>query len=211
MGMVCGLHRASDQDIARLIEHPEELRDFLEPYDPNAPEIEEVRPKGLLGLLLRLSPITITQVKPRDDLTPEEMLAGMQPNDDEIDLDKAWHGLHYLFTGSAWEGDEPGCFLVRGGEDVADEEYGYGLVRAFRAGQTRDIASFLASLSRDELARRFDPEDMTKLEIYPDVIWTRTPADDDDPLEYLISAFDDLQTFVSKTANEGDGLLVYLT
>ena len=28
----------------------------------------------------------------------------------DIDIDKAWHGLHFLFTGAAEEGPEPGCF-----------------------------------------------------------------------------------------------------
>ena len=211
MGMVCGLHRASDQDISRLIQHPEGLRHFLEPDNPYAPQVEVVRPKGLLGLVLRLLPITIEQVKPLEGVSPDEMLAQMQANDQEIALDKAWHGLHYLFTGSAWEGGEPACFLVRGGEAVGDEEYGFGLVRAFRAEQTRQIAAFLASLSRAELTRRFDPARMTTLEIYPDVIWTRTNEDNDHPLEYLLNAFDDLRTFVGKTAAEGDGLLVDLT
>jgi hypothetical protein len=210
MSMVCGLHRASDDDIDRLIENPEGLKDFIEGDDPYAPEVEIVRPKGLLGLLLRLTPITIEQVKPRDDISPDEMIARMQANDREMDIDKAWHGLHYLFTGTAWEGEEPGCFLVRGGEEVGDEEYGYGEVRAFRSDKTREIAAFLASLSRDELMRRFDPVVMTELKIYPDVIWTR-PPEEDDSLGYLLSSFDELQSFVDKTASEGDGLLVYLT
>ncbi len=211
MGMVCGLHRASDEDIARLIAHPDGLREFLEPDDPSVPEVAIVRPKGVLGLLFRLLPITIEQVKPRDDLTEGELLARLQPSDQELDLDKAWHGLHYLFTGSAWEGDEPAAFLVRGGEGVGDEEFGYGPVRAFRADKTRQIAAFLAALSRDELTRRFDPERMTELEIYPEVIWTRTAEQEDDPLEYLLQAFADLESFVGKAAAAGDGLLVYLT
>jgi hypothetical protein len=24
---------------------------------------------------------------------------------DVVDLDKTWHGIHYLLTGTAWEGD----------------------------------------------------------------------------------------------------------
>jgi hypothetical protein len=36
-------------------------------------------------------------------------------------------------------------------------------------------------------------------------------ADDDDPLEYVLLAFDELQPFVMRTAAEGLGLLVSLT
>jgi hypothetical protein len=208
--MVCTLHRASDQDIDRLIAHPDELPAFLDPADQPRLEVEVVRPKGLLGFLLRLTPITIEQVKPQNDLRDDELLADLQPSDDELDLDKAWHGLHFLLTGSAWEGHEPGCFLVRGGEEIGDEDYGYGPVRAFRSQQTQEIASFLGALSRAELTRRFDPGRMTQLQIYPEVIWTRR-ADDDDPLEYVLLAFDELQPFVMRTAAEGLGLLVSLT
>lgn len=41
-------------------------------------------------------------------------------------MDKAWHGIHYLLTGTAWEGDPPLNFLVTGGREVGTEEIGIG-------------------------------------------------------------------------------------
>ena len=35
-----------------------------------------------------------------------------------VDLDKAWHGVHYLLTGTAWEGEPPLNFVVEGGADL---------------------------------------------------------------------------------------------
>lgn len=46
-------------------------------------------------------------------------------SDDEEYLDKAWHGLHFLFTGTAWEGDPPLNFLVSGGREIGDVDVGY--------------------------------------------------------------------------------------
>ena len=53
--------------------------------------------------------------------------------DDEgsvADLDKAWHGLHYLFTGTDEGGNSPLDFLAVGGEEIGTIEVGYGPARA---------------------------------------------------------------------------------
>jgi hypothetical protein len=211
MGMTCTLHRATAADIVRLREDPSELSDFLDStYNGPRLEVEEVRPPGLLGFLLRLTPIKIEQVKP---LSEEEANRLYEPSDRELDLDKSWHGLHYLFTGTAWEGELPGSFLVTGGQDIGDEDSGWGLVRALSPAQVRDIAGFLALLSPQELEQRFDAKRMAGLEIYPDVIWTRAEEADgtNEELTYLIEAFGNVREFVERAAEADDGLLISLS
>lgn len=51
---------------------------------------------------------------------------------DEIDLDKAWNGIHYLQTGAALEGDPPLNFILFGGVEIGFEDVGYGAARALR-------------------------------------------------------------------------------
>jgi Domain of unknown function (DUF1877) len=118
MGMTCTVCRVTDEEIDRLLEEPAGLADFLDPDDGSAPRVRTVRPKGLLGLALRLFPITITEVvpDPRADVAPRVI-----DRDRSVDIDKGWHGLHFLFTGTADGGEEPACYLVRGGEDLDDE------------------------------------------------------------------------------------------
>src|SRR5690242_18007628 len=43
-------------------------------------------------------------------------------------LDKAWQGIHYLLTGTAWGGEPPWNTLLAGGTELpgAGEEWGYG-------------------------------------------------------------------------------------
>jgi hypothetical protein len=50
---------------------------------------------------------------------------GSNGKGDELEVDKAWHGLHFLLTGSAWEGSFPLNFIVAGGQEVGDD-LGYG-------------------------------------------------------------------------------------
>ena len=127
---------------------------------------------------------------------------------DELDVDKAWHGLHFLFTGDAWSGEPPLDFIVSGGTEAGDEDVGYGPARAFTSAEVRAISAALDNITRDELATRFDPARMTDLAIYPE-IWNRDQGDDD-MLEYLLEYFDLLKEFVSRGVESSRGMLVYI-
>lgn len=125
-----------------------------------------------------------------------------------LDVDKAWHGLHFLFTGTAWEGSPPLNFIVAGGTEIGDVDVGYGPARAFTNAEVRNIARSLESITADDLRSRFDPKKMTALEIYPE-IWNRPPQEDD-TIGYLLEYFELLKPFIVKGASEGFGLIVFL-
>jgi Domain of unknown function (DUF1877) len=202
MGMTCTLRRASAADCERLRAEPEAVREFLYP-EGSAPPVVEAREKGLAGWILRLFGVKVTQVDP--SWVPPERTA---PDDgSELDLEKAWHGLHYIFTGTAWEGEQPGCFLVHGGEEIGDEDAD-SRPRLLDPNEVGQFSAFLASLSNDEFTRRYDPERMTALEIDPDVIWKVDAASDYSPIDHLRSAFDDLRNFVAAAAERGDAIVI---
>jgi len=206
MGMTGGLVRASEADIARLRADPSALPAFIE-GDGWVPPLREVRPKGLLGWLLKLSPITVSEVDP-DAVPPDDYQPGSrQPT---IDFDKAWQPLHYLLTGAAWDGDEPACFITSGGEQLGDEELGYSSIRALSPAQVRQFDAVLHQLTHEELRQRYDPERMVALGIYA----TKSGllgAHAQKELESLLELFDQLRAFVTETAAGGDGAIAYLT
>jgi hypothetical protein len=204
MGVTCSLHRATESDIERLLADLDAVVSFLDPDDGSAPRVREVRPKGFLGWLLRLTPITISEVVPES-----EGGARLHPPDPDrsIDIEKGWHGLHFLFTGMADEGEEPACYFIRGGEDLDDE----GHSRALRPHQVRRFSEYLSALTPAELARRYDPERMTKLKIYPDVIWSRPTEPGNSPLEWLTECFADVRQFISKAAASNDGVIINIS
>ena len=206
MGMTCTLCRATEADITRLRKAPEDVHEFLFP-EASAPPLVNAPPlPGLAGWIMRLFPITVKQNDP--NWVPPEHPA--RADDRQLDLDKGWHGLHFLFTGTAWEGEEPGCFLVAGGEDIGDDEAD-SQPRVLDANQVRRFSEFLAGLSTEELQRRFDPARMTSLEIYPERIWKRDPAARrESEFEHLREAFGDLRTFVGAAAEQGDAIIVHL-
>jgi hypothetical protein len=130
------------------------------------------------------------------------------PDDMHLELDKAWHGIHFLLTGEAWSGAPPLDFIVSGGREVGDEDVGYGPARAFSSDEVAQVAAALDPITPDTLRDRFDGRRMMLAQIYPE-IWNRDPADDD-TLGYLVEYFEFLKPFIAQAAERRLGMLVYI-
>ena len=202
MGIYGSIRRASVGDAERLRADPRLLEAFLfgEP-----PIVVEDRLPGLLGFLLRLTPIKVQRTEPAPP-SDNPLWPPAAPGE-ELDLEKAWHGLHFLLTGAADGGTEPACFLLEGGEALGDDDEVDA--RLLQPAQVRAFAEHLASLTPDELTRRFDPARMTKLRIYPE-IWQRSD-EEDDPRGFLFSAFAELRDVVGAAASADDALVVCIS
>lgn len=204
MGMYVGLASLSEATINRLHADPPLVWLVVAADDPEAVARARGTPKRP-GLLARLFG---SRAEPTLPPAPASLM--MEEGEGEVgELDKAWHGIHYLLTGTAWEGDPPLNFLVTGGREVGDEDVGYGPARTLTPGETREIANALAALSDEQLRARFAPEEMMRLEIYPE-IWDRDPAEDD-TLGYLMEYMGQLRAILSSVVARGHGLLVTIT
>ena len=123
-----------------------------------------------------------------------------------LSLEKAWHGLHYLLTGSAAEGGLPLGFLLEGGEEVGDDD-GYGPPRIFSPEEVEQIDTALAAVSDDALWSRFDPDEMSSEGVYPEC-WDE---DEDELREEYLSYFHEMKKVVKNARTSGKSLLVSLT
>jgi hypothetical protein len=126
----------------------------------------------------------------------------------DMDIDKAWHGLHFLLTGGPSGGPFPLGFLLAGGTPVGEEDVGYGPARGFCGDEVKQIAKALQQIDRSALAAGFDGQAMTQAEIYPD-IWDRAEERTQN-VEYLLRAFDSVRLFLTAAAKADEALLVYL-
>ena len=132
---------------------------------------------------------------------------------DMVDVDKAWHCLHYLLTGTAWEGEFPANFMIGGGTEVGDVDVGYGPARVFGTAEVAEIARLLATLRGSDLAERFDARDMERRDIYPGGHpggWSETDVSSDESFGYFIGAFEDLKALVTRGAAGGSGMVAWL-
>jgi hypothetical protein len=120
-------------------------------------------------------------------------------------LEKAWHGLHFLLTGSAWQGDGPLGFLVDGGEEVG-QDLGYGPARLFPPDAVERLDSLLAAVSEEELWSCFDPETMEAEGVYPG-IWDE---DEEELRDEYLTYFRHLKKFVHRASEDQMALIIVL-
>ena len=123
-----------------------------------------------------------------------------------VHLEKSWHGLHFLLTGSAGESGVLLGFLLEGGQEVGEDD-GYGAPRLFQPKEVQEISAALAPISDCELWGQFDPERMEADGVYPG-IWDEEEEELRD--EYL-SYFHELKQVVEQAGAGGMGLLVALS
>ena len=141
-------------------------------------------------------PGTITEI-----LYSEE---GQDDTDKQLDVDKAWHAIHYLLNGTAWDGKEPLVNAVLGGLPVGEEDVGYGPARYLRPTQVAETSKALQAISSEQLWSRFNAAAMKKAEIYPE--FERWEEDK----EYICGYFENIKSFFVVAASRGDAMLLYL-
>lgn len=198
MSMIIGLSTLSDGSIDSVLATPALIWRVVAPDDPDI-LAEMIGRPAKQGFFARLFGKAASPPPPPSlDFADGEL--------SDTDLDKAWHGIHFLLTGSDWEGDPPLNFLVAGGIPVGDIDVGYGPARVFRSIEVAEIHKALGDLQEDDLRNRFQPDVMMKKDIYP-TIWDRDPKDDD-ALGYLLEHFAKLKKFVSNAADKGLGIVV---
>lgn len=142
-------------------------------------------------------------------LKDPELIAGLimqEPADGSyLSLEKAWHGLHYLLTGSAWEGAPPLSFILAGGQTIGPD-LDYGPARLLSTQFVKELDRALSLVTIEGLWQRFDPAKMFEQQIYPE-IW-------DEPEEELKDEygwyFNDLKNFVRSAASDDNFILVVL-
>ncbi len=162
---------------------------------------------GMVGCFAALDREAIARLKS----DPDQVEAFLHPDGGDgepphyLDVDKAWHGIHFLLTGTADGGAAPLCWTVLGGEEIGDD-VGYGPARILQPDQVRKIAQAL--LDEESFKARFAPEAMEAAQVYPDIIWVR---DGNDALEYLVENYRGLVAFYRSAADRGDGAILWLS
>jgi len=123
-------------------------------------------------------------------------------NDEKrLSLEKCWHELHYLLTGTAGDAPPPLGNAILGGREIG-VSLGYGPVRFLTPKEVREVAAALAEISNDELARRFDPAAIERADIYA--------CSGEDGLEDDLYFFEQMVQYYTDAAGQGNGVLLYI-
>lgn len=130
----------------------------------------------------------------------------------DIDLDCAWHGIHFLLAGSARGTAGPRGYILGGhplGDPATPLVAGYASARALSSEEVALFDDLLQCISTEDFRHRFDADAMTAADVYPG-IWERAQTGEEDVLGYLARHFVELKQFVSAAHRDGMGMITYL-
>jgi hypothetical protein len=137
-------------------------------------------------------------------------LGQLGPLQEALDLEKSWHILHYLFTGSVDDTRSPGAALLSG--EKLGEDIGYGPVRLHGEKATAEFARFLGTLDFAKLRARVSCKQMAAIGIYGAPMGpTHDSSYDDELREEVGFYFPRLKDYVVQVAQRQGGLLVWLS
>ena len=144
-----------------------------------------------MGMRLHLIMIAPDQIEAvaRDEERLFTLIEDPQPPTG-LDIEKAWHGIHYLLNGTPFTANGPLGAVILGGQDIGSD-LGYGPPRVLTAPQVREVSQALMALPPDHLPKRFDPKAMDSADVYP-TVWVREGSAS---LEWLQSTLVDLVDF----------------
>ena len=140
---------------------------------------------------------------------PASVEAFIYPEDEEredgIDIDKAWHGIHYLLTGNASGGEPPLADVIFGGTEIGDD-FGYGPARYLTADEVKAAATALKDITPEVLRSKYVASELSENEIYPET-WNDP---DGDAVEYLATWYQTLRDYYIDAAAKNNAMLIYL-
>jgi hypothetical protein len=165
---------------------------------------------GIVACFASVSEDTLARFREDSDefeefLYPDD---GDVPN--SVDIDKSWDAIHYLLTGEGIQQtedySEPQTLAINGGEEFGPD-VGYGPARFLLPDQVAAVSKVLTKLTKAELKRRFNTNDMIEENVYLSHSWE---DDEKAGLSYVLEYFKQLTTFYRAAAERGDAVIQWL-
>ena len=191
---------------------------------------------GIAYCLIRVAPAVIYQLRGRpkavakfiyqDDYVYEEPNPGFfgrlfgagrekdgpipaRHTGDQTDLDKSWHIVHYLLSGSSGRGESPLGLIGDDLHPLADVDLGLGKPNVISPSEVQAFAEATAVMSDTDFLMRFKPDEMPVDELYMGDVIAR--GDHDDMMEYALENFHILRDFVAEAVANGEAIITYYT
>jgi hypothetical protein len=124
------------------------------------------------------------------------------PTIESLDIDKAWHALHFLLSATGEPVPGPEGFL-QNGERIQDT--GEAEVYLHTLSEVAALDQLLDHVTPRVLLERYDPARMKALRIYPESDWDQRDFD------HLLWHYNGLRSFVKRHAEAGHELLVLIS
>jgi hypothetical protein len=160
---------------------------------------------SMIWIAIAVDPLQVDELSKNEELLARTLMK--TKGEQAINLDKAWHGVHFLLNGTAWEVTNTAGQAVLGGQEFGGD-MGYGPARLISADDVKRIAKALSMVTSEELSTRYKPQVMEKEEIYPSIIWQREGPG---ALKFLVDGYAELLKFYQRAARKGQAVVIAIT
>ncbi len=125
----------------------------------------------------------------------------------QIDLDKQWHGVHFLLTGSASATSDQLSIIIGNFEEIGPDN-GYGPAWIIPAASLASCHRELVKLGDEEIAARFDPQAMKQEDVYLADLFV---DEDEEARGFLMQDVSRLRAFIGKAAEQSLNAIALIT
>lgn len=151
---------------------------------------------SMIGMYARVTPARLAELRS----SPDDVW-DVFDSEDALDVDKAWHAIHFTLTGDAWGGDWPEVAAVLGGEPLGPEG-GYGPARVLTPEQVEAVSAALQAVLPSDLEQRLDFTAMGASGVYP--AFVGGPED----VAYITTHYAALRRYFDEAESAGDAMLL---
>jgi hypothetical protein len=144
---------------------------------------------------------------------PKSIHAFLHPDDEktqddgrQMDIEKTWDIIHFLLTGSREAVEGPLNDVVSGGEDIGDEDVGYGPARYLTPEKVAKAATALSQIPFEALWKRLDLKAMKAADVY----LSESLADDEWHRGWVKQHYEALRKFFAQAAAAHEAIILYL-
>jgi hypothetical protein len=127
---------------------------------------------------------------------------------EQISIDKAWHVIHFILTGTDWGGPEPQREAILGGEPFG-ENLGYGPARFLAKDRVKQVSAHLETLSSNLVSENFNLKAFADNGIYPN-IWSQLEGEHLAGVDFFDEYFQLLRDFYRRAAESNLNVVQYL-
>ncbi len=130
--------------------------------------------------------------------------------DNVVDIDKAWHAIHFTLTGELGGRDDndPLSMVVLGGIPINNEDLGCGPLTYYTKEEVSISNEELKKLNEEEFRSRFSLEAMVEEGIYPVVCGQDT---EEEFFNYIWENFKVVKCIFNKASEEGKCIVFLLS
>ena len=156
---------------------------------------------GMVVYLREVSPAQITELTQNPSNWEQFAFEEAAPGE-LVDVDKAWHALHFMLTETSGPTDSPLNILSPSDDLYGADEHGFGGFSLVSPSEMKAFSVALSELTDQAIAARYDPAAMVAEDIY---LGDSFADEGDEGLTYIMQGIPDLRLFANRCAANGSG------